>query len=160
MPTMVQEREYYLTEQGLIRLKAEYQHLRKLKSAKITGEVPKVWHSEDLNPEYLSFQEDVGFLEARLTDLEKVLRTAKLIKTPPKTKRDMINLGATVAVEVDGNIDEFTIVGSLEANPSLGKISNESPVGKALLGRRIGDEVIISSPIQVLYKVKKIRYSS
>ena len=160
MLTMVREKEYYLTEQGLIKLKAEYQHLRKLKSTKMKGEVPTVWHSEDLNPEYLSFQEDVGFLEVRLTDLDKILRNVKLIKTPQKEKRDVIDFGATVMVEVDGQKDEFTIVGSLEANPAAGRISNESPVGKALLGHRIGEEVVISSPIQVVYKIRKITYLS
>ena len=160
MLTMIREKEYYLTEQGLIKLKAEYQYLKKLKSTKMMGEVPNVWHSEDLNPEYLSFQEDVGFLEVRLIDLGKILRDVRLIKTPPKEKRDVIDLGATVLVEVDGQKDEFTIVGSLEANPSAGKISNESPVGKALLGHRTGDEIIISSPIQVAYKIRKITYLS
>lgn len=154
---MTGEKKYYLTEEGLVRLKAEYQHLKKLKSLKIKGEFPKVWHSEDLNPEYLSFQEDLNFLEARLMELRKILRYAGLIKIPQK--RDVVCLGATVLIEVDGQRDEFTIVGSLEANPSLGKISNESPVGKALLDHRIGEEVVVSSPIKVMYKIKKITYS-
>jgi transcription elongation factor GreA len=64
-----------------------------------------------------------------------------------------------VFLDIDGETDEFRIVGSVEANPSLGLISNESPVGKALLGRRVGEEVIISSPIKTRYKIKKIRYS-
>lgn len=156
---MVAEKKYYSTEEGLVKLKAEYQHLKKLKSLKMKGGFPKVWQSEDLNPEYLSFQEDLDYLEARLIELGKILRNSALIKTPPKDKRDIIDLGATVLVEVDGQKDEFTIVGSLEANPSLGKISNESPVGKALLSRKVGEEVIVSSPIKVIYKIKRIRYS-
>ena len=157
---MLNDKKYYLTEKGLVRLKAEYQHLMGLRSAKTTGEFPQAWHSEDLNPEYLSFQEDLSLLETRLVELEAILKNAELIKTPSLTKRDIIHLGAKVLVEVDGQADEFTIIGSLEANPSMGQISNESPVGKALLGHKIGEEIIISSPIKVLYKVKRIRYSN
>jgi len=63
-----------------------------------------------------------------------------------------------VVVAAKGGKDELTIVGTLEANPSLGKISNESPVGRALLGRRVGEEVVISSPAKVVYKIVKIGY--
>lgn len=157
---MINDKKYYLTEKGLVRLKAEYQHLMKLRSAKTKGEFPQAWHSEDLNPEYLSFQEDLSLLETRLVELEAILKSAKLIRIPSKIKQDTVHLGAEVLVEVDGQADEFTIVGSLEANPSAGQISNESPVGKALLGHKIGEEIVISSPIKVLYKVKRIRYSS
>ena len=139
-------------------MKAEYQHLRKLKTLKTKGELPKVWHSEDLNPEYLSFREDMAFLDARLLELNNVLKNYQLIKLPPKEKRNIVNLGATVMINVDGQTDEFQIVGSLEANPSLGKISNESPVGQALIGHKAGEEVAISSPINVRYKIKKIKY--
>jgi len=157
---MVKEKKYYLTKEGLIKLKAEYQHLKKLKLLRTRGETPRFLHSEDLNPEYLSFYEDLNFIDTRLFELERIFRNSELIKIPPKEKQNEVNLGATVLVEIDGQEDEFTIVGSLEANPSLGKISNESPVGKMLLGRKVGEEVIISSPIKVTYKIKKIRYSS
>jgi len=61
-------------------------------------------------------------------------------------------------VEVDGQEDEFEIVGSLEANPSIGRISNESPVGKALLGHEVREEIVISSPVKTVYKIKDIKY--
>ncbi|MCH8741878.1 GreA/GreB family elongation factor [Patescibacteria group bacterium] len=157
---MLNDKEYHLTEKGLVRLKAEYQHLIRLRSAKTKGEFPQVWHSEDLNPEYLSFQEDLSLLEIRLAELEAILKNVKLIRIPSKARQDIIHLGAKVLVEVDGQADEFIIVGSLEANPATGEISNESPVGKALLGHKIGEEIVISSPIKVLYKVKRIRYLS
>jgi len=157
---MAERKKFYLTEQGLEKIKKEYQDLKNLKLSKTKGEVPKIWHSEDLNPEYLSFQEDLSFLETRIVELENILKHAELITAPPKEKQDIVNLGAQVIVEVDGQTDEFTIVGTLEANPSLGKISNESPVGRTLLGHRVGEEVIVSSPIQTVYKIKKIRYLS
>ena len=152
------EKKFYLTKEGLEKIKKEYQGLKNLKLSKTKGEIPKIWHSEDLNPEYLSFQEDLSFLETRLIELENILKNTELIQLPSKEKQDTINLGATVLVEVDGQKDEFTIVGSLEANPSLGRISSESPVGQALLGHRIGDAVMVSSPIQTVYKIKKIKY--
>ncbi|PIX88480.1 MAG: transcription elongation factor GreA [Candidatus Nealsonbacteria bacterium CG_4_10_14_3_um_filter_36_16] len=154
----MEEKKFYLTKEGLERIKKEYQDLKNLKFSKTKGGVPKLWESEDLNPEYLSFQEDLSFLEARLAELENIVKNAELIKSPPKEKQNIINLGATVLVEVDGQNDEFTIVGTLEANPALGKISNESPVGRLLLDHRVGDEVTVSSPIQTIYKIKKIRY--
>ena len=153
-------KKFYLTKEGLERMKKEYQDLKNLKLSKTKGEIPKIWHSEDLNPEYLSFQEDLNFLESRIAELEYILKNAELIKPPPKEKQNIINLGATVTVEVDGQTDEFEIVGTLEANPAIGKISNESPVGRALLGHKVGDEVVISSPIQTTYKIKRIRYST
>lgn len=155
---MIEEKKFYLTKEGLERLKREYRSLKELKLAKVKGESPKILVSEDLNPEYLAFQEDMSFLEIRSAELENTLKNAVIIKSPSREKQNIVNLGATVLVEVDGQNDEFTLVGSLEANPSVGNISNESPVGKALLGHKRGDEVVVSSPIQTVYKIKKIRY--
>lgn len=157
---MVQEKNFYLTEEGLKRLEKEREDLKNIKFSKTRGESPKIWQSEDLNPEYLAFQEDMGFLESRLTELDYILNNVQIIKAPAKDAKNAINLGARVFVDVDGQSDEFEIVGTLEANPALGKISNESPVGKALLGRQVGDEVVVSSPIKTTYKIKKIKYQS
>ena len=155
---MAEEKKFYLTKEGLEKIQKEYQGLKNLKFSKTRGEIPKIWHSEDINPEYLSFWEDLSFLETRIAELENILKNAELIQPPPKEKQNVVNLGATVLVEVEGQNDEFTIVGTLEANPALGKISSESPVGETLLGHRVGDEVIISSPIKTIYKIKKIKY--
>jgi len=157
---MTQEKKFYLTKKGLERFKKEYKDLKTLKISKTQGEIPKILESEDINSEYLAFQEDLSSLEARITDLEYILKNSETIKTPPKEKQNIVNLGATVTLldESDSQINEFMIVGTLEANPSEGKISSESPVGKALLGRKTGDEVIITSPIKIPYKIKKITY--
>jgi transcription elongation factor GreA len=156
---MTKEKKFYLTKEGVERIKKEYQELKNLKALKTEGEMPKILHSEDLNPEYLSLQEDLGFLEFRLTELKNILENFELIKSPQKSQRNVVALGATVTLtEPDGQINEFMIVDSLEANPNEGKISAESPVGNALLGKRIGEEVIITSPIKVVYKIKKIKY--
>lgn len=155
---MVKEKKFYLTKEGLEKLKREYQDLKNLKLSKANEEIPKIWHSEDLNSEYLSLQEDLNLLENRLVELEYILKNTELIKPPLKEKQKMIGLGARILVEIDGQNDEFIIVGTIEANPAIGKISNESPVGQALLGHKVGDAVVITSPIQTIYKIKKIKY--
>jgi transcription elongation factor GreA len=155
---MAEDKRFYLTKKGLEKIKKEYQTLKDLRFAKVNGESPKISHSEDLNSEYISFQEDINLLEARINELENILRNSELIKLPKKEKRQFVGLGATVTVEVEGQKDEFTLVGSLEANPSAGKISNESPVGQAIIGHQVGEIVKISSPIQTTYKIKKIDY--
>lgn len=154
----MEEKKFYLTKEGLGRIEKEYEVLKELKLAKTRGESPKLMHSEDLNPEYLAFQEDMDFLELRIIELENIIKNSELIKLPRKEKQSIVDLGAQVTVEVDGQKDQFTLVGSLEANPSVGKISDESPVGKALLGHKVGDVVVVSSPIQTTYKIKKVKY--
>ena len=155
---MPEEEKFYLTKQGLEKMKREYLYLKDLKISKTKGESPKILQSEDLNPEYLAFQEDISFLESRIAELDNILKNVALIKSPSKDKQNVVDIGATVLVEVDEQNDEFTLVGSLEANPSVGRISNESPVGKALLKHRSGEDVIVSSPIKTIYKIKKIKY--
>lgn len=151
----------YLTKKGLERLKKEYEELKALRLDKIKEKRPEILHSEDSNPEYFSFQEDLNFLEYRLADLKNILENAEAIKPPVKGKQNIVNLGATVTLEEkDGKINEFLLVSTQEANPNEGKISSTSPVGKALLGKRVGEEILITSPIKIVYKVKKIRYFS
>ena len=153
--------KFHLTKQGLEKLKKEYEDLKKIRLAKTKGESPQIFHSGDLNPEYLTFREDLSLLETRIVELEHILKNIRLIKLPSKKNRNIVELGATVTLqESDGQINEFMVVGTLEANPSAGKISSDSPVGKILLGRKIGEEIMITSPIKVVYKIKKIKYRS
>lgn len=156
---MIRDKKFYLTKDGIDRLKKEYQELKHLKVLKTTGEMPKILHSEDLDPEYLSLQEDLDFLDSRLSELKNILENFELIKKPAKNQQNVVGLGATVTLaEPNGQVNEFMLVDSLEANPNEGKISSQSPVGKALFGKKIGEEVIITSPIKVVYKIKKIKY--
>ena len=157
---MVAEKKFYLTKEGLEKIKKEYKDLRELRMAKTKGEVPKILQSEDINPEYLSFQEDIGFLESRIFELEHILKNTELIKVPPKDKQNIVDFGATVTVESGGEHDEFTIVGSLETDPPNKKISNESPIGQALIGKRIGEMVVVKTPIvNHSFRVMKIKYN-
>lgn len=152
---MDQDKKYYLTSEGLKRLKKEYEVLKKMRNSKTSGEAPVLLESEDLNPEFVSFQEDLARLDDKIAETEVILKNAVLIGR--KSKDGSIGVGSKFLVEIDGESeDEFTIVGTLEASPALGRISNESPVGKALLGRKAGDLITLSSPIKTTYKIKKI----
>ena len=154
---MIGENKFYLTKKGLERIKKEYEDLRKTKLAKIRGEAPSILHSEDLNPEYLSFREDMTFLEKRMVELENILKNAEPITIP--SDKNIVKIGATVTLEEkDGGVNEFMVVSTLEANPGQGRISADSPVGRALIDQKIGNEIILNSPVRVEYKIKKIRY--
>lgn len=155
------ETKFQLTREGLKRIKQEYERLLGFRSMKAKGEVPSIWHSEDVNPEYLAYQEDMTLLESRIAEYENIVKNVQLISPPRKAQKDTVSLGATVTlVEQPGNtINEYTILGSLEANPGEGKISADSPVGRSILGKKLGEEIVVSSPIRVVYRIKKIIYS-
>ena len=153
-------KKFFLTKKGLSKIEQEYQELKKLKAFKTKGESPRIFHSEDINPEFLAYQEDLELLETRIAELGEILKNVQSIVVPSKGEQDMVGLGALVTVEVDGQKDELEIVGTLEANPSLGRISNESLVGKNLVGRKVGDEVAVHSAITTTYKIKKIVYKN
>lgn len=150
---------FYITKVKLHELQKELNELINFEKQKTVGqEAPKVFESEDINPEFVSFQEDIGFLRSRIDELKNIIDRHELIKNPPKDQQGVVGVGASVKIDINGEKDEFVIVGTLEANPALGKISNESPVGKALLGKKIGDEILISSPAKATYKIKGIKY--
>jgi transcription elongation factor GreA len=153
------EEKIYLTKKGLERIKKEYQKLLLQKQELLSTQSPQVLHSEDLDSEYLVFLQELEVLEGRIKEYERILRNYELIVPPPKGKQKEIHLGAKVLVEVNGQEDEFEIVDSVEADPARGKISFKSPVGSALLGKREGEEVTISSPVKILYKIKKLKYA-
>ena len=149
------EKKFYLTKQGLKNIEQEYEKLKNLRKEKVSEETPQALHSEELDTEFVAYREDMEFLEARLADIEMILKHVEIIK--PKN-RDIVDLGSRVKLVVNNQEDEFFIVGTLEANPNLGKISNESPVGRALIGHKVGDEVKMSSPKETIYKIKSVKY--
>jgi len=157
---MLKEKKYYLTKEGLKKIKEEYKRVLELKKKKSKEGVPPVLHSEELNTEFVSFQEDLEFLKSRIETFEDILKNFELIKIPPKRERDKVYLGAQTKVELDGEIDEFTIVGTLEADPAKKKLSDESPIGKALLGHKIGDKVVMKTEmVERICKILEIRYT-
>ena len=119
----------YLTAAGLEKFKKEYKELQKIRDSDVTD------------------QEELIMINKRIEELELIFKSYELIKVPPKNIQGIVGLGATVVVEINGHIDEFTIVGTLEAEPSKNKISDKSPVGQALLGKREGETMEIKTPI-------------
>ena len=151
-------KKFILTEQGLQDLKAEYEELTKIKRPQITSRIQRAREFGDLseNSEYDAAKEEQSLLEARIAQLEEVLPHAQII-TPIQTA-DFVVIGSTIVVEIDGQVEELTIVGSMEAAPAARKISNESPVGAALLGAKIGEVVEVVTPIiRAKYKILKIK---
>ena len=150
---------FYITKEKLKELKKEYDDLLTSERDQTVGvEAPKIFESEDMNPEFVSYRESMETLRGRIDELKGIIENHELIKSPGKEQKRVVGIGATVKIDVNGKKDEFTIVGTLEANPDLGRISNESPVGRALLGHKIGDEVVIEAPTKKTYKIKNIRY--
>ncbi len=148
-------KKYYLTKEGIEKLKDEHEELRKQLKKKLKEEAPGVFRSDDINPEYITFRKDLSVLEEKISKLEEVLRNAEIVKNNSKTRKDA-DIGARIIVESEGYEDEFILVGTMEADPAMGKISVESPVGKALMGSKEGEEVVIPSNKKVVYKIKKI----
>lgn len=147
----------YLTKEGLKKIEKELQRLKQAREKKKKEEAV-VPYSQTIDSEFATFQEDLNLLEARITELETILRNYVLINPPAKYKREIVELGASVMVEVEGQKDEFTIVGPFEANPMMGKISYKSPVGRALLGSKKGEKVKVQSAVKTTYIIKKITY--
>jgi len=147
LKSMLTAEKIYVTHKGLEKVQKEYKRLLEFRNQKTRGEVPSMLHSEEANPEYLAFQEDMNMLETKLAEYEDILQKAEIIKKPPKGRDILVDLGALVALEMDGKVEEFLIVGTLEADPLQKKISNESPIGKALLGKREGDLVSVETAV-------------
>ena len=143
----------YLTPKGLINAKAELEHLTKVKRLEIAERIHQAREYGDLteNSEYDTAMEDQSLTENRIAQLENILKNAKVISL--EHTNDFVVIGSTVRVEMDGELDEFTIVGRVEADPSKKRISNESPLGSTLLGAKKGEIVEVTTPI-VRYKCK------
>ncbi|MEK7510360.1 MAG: GreA/GreB family elongation factor [Patescibacteria group bacterium] len=153
------ENKFYLTKEGADKIQKEYTKLLEFRQLKTKDEMPSLLHSEEINPEYLLFQEDMSLLETRIAEYENILNNIEIIKPPEKEKCHIVHFGARVTVDLDGEIDEFTIVGTLEADPMHKRISNESPIGKALMGAKVGDTVIPqTSMVRKECRVLKIHY--
>lgn len=150
---------FHVSKEKLDQLKKEHEQLVAFEHVKVMGhDAPKVLESEDINPEFISYQEDMEALRFRIEELKNILEHHEIIRRPPKERQVFVNVGARVKIEALGKEDEFMIVGTLEADPDLGKISNESPVGAALLGHKVGDEIIIHSPVKTNYLIKDVKY--
>jgi transcription elongation factor GreA len=148
MEDAVPQKGSYLTKEGLTKLEAELEHLR---SVKRVGVADRIQKAKELggtvdNAEYDDSKNEQAFVEGRILTLERIIDGAILIGDEA-THSDKVNLGAHVTVLNQNKAEEeYTIVGSAEADPGEGRISNESPVGKALLNKKVGEEVNVNTP--------------
>ena len=148
----------YLTKQGLANIQAELLALKSHKRSEATKRIEEAKALGDLseNAEYHDAKEVLGMIEGRIFELEEVLKTYQLIdESGTATKK--VRIGSTVVLQVNGKQKTYMIVGSSEADPLTGKISNESPLGQALLSAAVGDAVSVQTPGgQTVYKVLSI----
>jgi len=136
----------FLTKEGFEKLQDELVYLRTAKRQEVADRLHEAMEGGELieNAEYEAAKNEQAFVEGRIQELEMLLATARVIE---KKTNDAVQVGSTVTIQEDGLEEEtYTIVGAAEANPREGKISNESPMGKAVLSHRAGDEVQIETP--------------
>lgn len=148
----------YVSAEGLERLKQELHELKTVKRREAAGriEVAKALGDLSENAEYHEAKDALALLENRVFEIEQTLKDVQLIEDQG-AKTGVIHVGSTVVVEVRGQNKTFTIVGSNEAEPASGKISNESPIGIALLGAKAGEVVDVATPAgTVEYRVVKV----
>lgn len=154
------EKEVILTLDGLKRLEEELETLKTQRRKEVAERIKQAIEFGDIseNSEYEDAKNEQAFIEGRIITLEKMLRNAKVIDDIDQ--KDQVSLGCTVKLkDVDyGDEEEYTIVGSAEADPAVNKISNESPVGKAVLGQAKGSVVEVNVPAGVLkYEIIDIK---
>mgnify|MGYP001231953508 FL=1 len=158
---MSNNKENLLTVSGLAKLEEELEYLRATKRAEVAQRIKQALAFGDIseNSEYDEAKNEQAFVEGRIAQLENILKTAKVIDDED-INTETVNVGAKVLVKDEdlGDEMEYTIVGSAEADPINMKISNESPVGKALLGKTVGDVVEINVPDGILkYRILHIK---
>jgi len=137
----------FLTREGYEKLQEELDHLRTVRRQEIANRLHEAMEGGELieNAEYEDAKNEQAFVEGRIKELEILLATARVVTD--EEKHDSIQVGSKVTLlEEDGLSEEFTIVGAAEANPRGGKISNESPLGKALLNHKSGESVKVEAP--------------
>jgi transcription elongation factor GreA len=150
----------YLTLEGKEALKKELELLINVQRPDLATKLAEAVAQGDLkeNADYHDAKEKQAFLEGRIQQLEKMLRSAVIIEKDLTS--GMVGMGSVVTIIEDGYDDEetYTIVGAAEANPSANKISNESPVGKALLGRAKGEKIKVKTPAgETVFKIKSVK---
>lgn len=159
----MEEKKTILTYAGLKALEDELENLKVVRRKEVAGKIKEAREQGDLseNAEYDAAKDEQRDIEARIEELEKILKNAEVV-VEDEVNLDKISIGCTVTV-YDEEFDEeivFKLVGSTEANSLKGKISNESPVGKALLGREEGETVLVETQAgEVAYKILKIERS-
>jgi transcription elongation factor GreA len=147
-----------VSREGFERIKTELEELKTVRRPAITAAVAEARSHGDLreNAAYEAARHDQMMMERRIAELEHLVRTAEVLEDDRVMRTDIVGFGSTVIVDFDGYEETYKIVGAIEAKPSAGKISNESPIGRALIGKRAGQSTQVPTP-GGMTKVKIIR---
>jgi transcription elongation factor GreA len=151
------DKKIYLTKDGLSNLKKEYEGLTKVKRPDVLSRVSQARSLGDLseNAEYVAAKEDLSFIDGRIDELEELLKLAVIISE--SHTNHMVKLGSKVTLHHNGKKDAYTVVGEWEADPVEKKISHKSPLGVALMGKRVGEKIEVEAPAgKILYTIKSI----
>lgn len=150
-------KKHLLTAQGLEKLKKELSTLVNQRRKEVIERIQEAVAHGDLseNADYAQAKEEQAFIEGHIQELEEIIKNAELIKS--NGDRGIVSVGSTVKIQANGQEKIYTIVGSNEANPAQGRISNESLVGQKLLGCKLGDKVRVNTPAgEIEYEILEI----
>ncbi|SER73218.1 transcription elongation factor GreA [Gracilibacillus ureilyticus] len=146
---MPEEKSYYMTLEGKEKLEQELQYLKTERRQEVVERIKIARGFGDLseNSEYDAAKDEQAFVESRIAQIENMIRNAVIIENDTENP-DMVALGKTITFQElpDGEEESYTIVGSAEADPFEGKISNDSPIAKSLLGHSVGEELTVPTP--------------
>ncbi|WP_017185304.1 transcription elongation factor GreA [Alkalibacillus haloalkaliphilus] len=146
---MAEEKSYYMTEEGKQKLEDELEELKTVRRPEVVERIKVARSFGDLseNSEYDAAKDEQAFVESRISQLENMIRYAVIIEND-EDNNEVVQLGKTVVFEElpDGDEEEYQIVGSAEADPFEGRISNDSPMAQSLLGKRVGDQAMVQTP--------------
>lgn len=147
---------FYVSQEGLLKMQEELAYLKTTKRLEMAERIEKAKDLGDLreNADYQEAKEELSQVEGHIIELSDALKRIVIIAV---SASDQVALGASVTVKVNGKEKVFTVVGSHEANPMQGRVSNESPLGRALLGKKIGDVAEVTAPSGIVrYEIAKI----
>jgi transcription elongation factor GreA len=141
------QKKIVITKDGLVKLQSELDHLISTRREEVASAIKRAREmgGTENNAEYEDAKNDQAFVEGKILTLENIIKHAEVIESPAQP--GIVELGDKVLIQnQDGKIDQFTLVGSAESNPAEGKISNESPVGRALRRKKVGNKIEVATP--------------
>lgn len=153
--------QHYLTREGYEKLKEELEYLKSVARREVIERIATAKELGDLkeNAEYAEAKEDQGMIEAKILELEEAFKNAVIVDDEKKKSIPThVSIGSTVMVSCDSMTCEYMIVGIEEADPAASKVSFESPLGRAFLGKKVGDQAVVMAPRgEYVYMIKEIR---
>jgi transcription elongation factor GreA len=156
---LVVDKPIYVTSKGLVELDKELAFLRDVKRPDTIERMQDAKGGGDWmdQTEYMLIEEELAFIDSRILEIQHIIDEGELIG--PGNEDNVVNIGETVVIQSeDGEIERFTIVGVAEVDPAKGFISNESPLGRAVLSRKVGEEVVVDAPAgEIYYRILGIK---